>query len=55
MGLTKRWSEHDCLSQIVLMHALRQANVSLTSDVRQIRTKSEEIEPTPAIREEETR
>ena len=35
MSLTKRWREHDCLSQIVLAHALRQATVSLSLSVRQ--------------------
>ncbi len=50
-----RWSEAGYLSRIVLTHAPRQASVSLILDVRLIRTKSEEIEPTPAIRDEETR
>ena len=35
MSLTKRWSEADCLSRIMLSHAPRQATVSLTLSVRQ--------------------
>ncbi len=35
MSLTKHWSQADCLSQIVLTHALRQATVWLSFDVRQ--------------------
>ena len=35
MSPTRRWSQDDCLSQIVLEHALRQATVWLSFDVRQ--------------------
>ncbi len=35
MSLTRRWSQHDCLSRIVLPHAPRQATVRLTFNVRQ--------------------
>ena len=34
MRLTRHWSQDDCLSQIVLAHALRQATVWLSFDVR---------------------
>ena len=35
MRLTKRWSQHGCLSRLVLKHEPRQAHVSLSSDVEQ--------------------
>ncbi len=38
MSLTRHWSQADCLSQIVLTHALRQATVWLSFDVRQKKT-----------------
>jgi hypothetical protein len=36
MSLTKRWSEADCLSRIMLSHAPRQATVSLALSVRHV-------------------
>jgi hypothetical protein len=46
MSLTKRWSQDDCLSHIVLAHALRQATVRLIFDVRQ--KKMQPINPSTA-------